>query len=124
MISFKHRGNFRNTERFLRRNRSRVLPILDKYGQQGVSELAAATPKDTGKTASSWHYEVTTTKSGYSVRWYNTNMVSGTPIVILIQYGHGTKGGRFVAGRDFINPVIVPIFDNLAEEMWKEVTKV
>ena len=123
-IRFKHSGNFNNTERFFYnvRNMS-IRPILEVYAHQGVLDLASATPKDTGLTANSWGYEINNTRNGCSITWTNTNVVNGIPIVILIQYGHGTRGGAYVKGRDFINPAIRPILDKIAEKIWMEVSK-
>lgn len=97
--------------------------ILQKYGAQGVAALSDATPTNTGKTASSWYYEIQATKRGYSISWHNRNMVGQVPVVILIQYGHATKNGGYVTGIDFVNPALRPIFDRMAEDVWKEVTR-
>lgn len=122
MITFKHSGNFKHVEKlFVGALGSNPRRILESYGRQGVSALALTTPKDTGLTAHSWSYEIETTRNGYSLTWTNSNIVSGVPVVILIQYGHGTSNGAYVEGRDFINPVIKPIFDKMAENLWKEV---
>ena len=123
MITFKHRGNFNNTEKLLKGyNTARHIQILEKYGQLGVDALSNATPVDSGLTKSSWKY-VVNTSNGYKITWKNTNIVDGVPIAILIQYGHGTSNGHFVEGVDYINPAIKPIFDKLADELWREVTR-
>lgn len=123
MIRFTHQGDLKKTENFLTLSKNRNFrPILDKYGQEGVNALAANTPKDTGRTADSWGYEVSVYKGGFKLFWTNSNLVEGVPVVILLQYGHASRSGRFVAGQDFINPAIKPIFDTLAENLWKEVT--
>lgn len=123
MITVKHTGSFKNVEKFLyKASRTNVLSILDKYGRQGVEALASATPTDSGLTADSWKYEVRNSKGSYSITWTNSNVVNGVPVVILLQYGHATKNGGFVQGRDFINPAIQPIFDKISEDLWKEVT--
>ena len=96
---------------------------LDKYGREGVAALAAATPIDTGKTASSWVYEIVREAGSASIIFSNTNVVNGEKIAVLLQYGHGTRNGGYVVGRDYINPAIQPIFDKIAEDAWKEVTK-
>jgi len=125
MIKFTHKGNFKNTERFLSRaKRFQVLDIMHRYGERGVRALSAATPKDTGLTASSWEYKVQQTSSGkWSLTWFNTNIQNGAPIAILLQYGHGTRGGTFVSGIDYINPAMKPILDELSDSIWKEVSK-
>lgn len=123
MIVIKHSGNFKNTETFLRRaSRINVRNILEKYAREGVNALASATPVESGLTASSWGYEINYSKNSYSIIWTNDNVVNGVPIAIILQYGHATKNGGFVQGRDYINPAIRPIFDKIAEELWKEVT--
>lgn len=124
MIVIKQSGSFKNTERFLTRaSRIRVRDILEKYGREGVAALSMATPVDSGLTASSWDYEVRITKSTYTLTWTNSNVVNGVPIAIVLQYGHATKNGGFVQGRDYINPAIRPIFDKISNELWKEVTQ-
>lgn len=122
MITFKHRGNFNKTEGFLKEaSNPRLKSIFEKYGREGQHALEEATPVDTGETKQSWHYKVEETATGYSLSWYNTVMAGKTPLVILLQYGHGTRGGTYVQGRDFINPAIQPILDKLADSLWKEV---
>lgn len=100
-----------------------IVDKLDNYGKQGVDALAAATPIESGLTAQSWRYEVVKRKRGYSLVWRNTNVVSGVPVAILIQYGHATGTGGWVEGIDYINPVILPLFEKIADEIWKEVKR-
>lgn len=124
MILFKHRGDFRHTETFFDRIRRRsYVDILRKYGQAGVEALAAATPKDTGETAASWSYEIVQTGGGYSIFWNNSNINRGVNIALILQYGHGTGTGGYVRGLDYINPAIRPIFEEIANAAWKEVTE-
>lgn len=124
MIRFKHHGDFRHTEAFFSRIRRRsYIDILQKYGQAGVEALAASTPKDTGETASSWSYEIVQTRNGYSIFWNNSNVNQGVNIALILQYGHGTGTGGYVRGIDYINPAIRPIFDEIANAAWKEVTE-
>jgi len=124
MITFRHKGNFRNTERFLTNaQRLAVRDILMKYGKEGVTALALATPKDTGETASSWSFEINMTKIGYQISWFNSNKENGVMPAILIQYGHATRGGTYIQGIDYINPAMKPIFDEIAVSIWKEVSK-
>ena len=123
MIKITHKGNFKNTERFLSRaQRMNLRAVLEKYGSAGISALSKATPKDTGLTAISWEYKIDISPWGYSVKWYNTNESNGAVIALLIQYGHGTGTGGYVQGRDYINPAMTPIFDQMANDLWKEVT--
>ena len=124
MISFRQKGDFSKLTRFLERAKNLVhLSDLDRYGREGVAALASATPIDTGKTAASWYYDIKINKESASITFNNSNIQNGVPIAIILQYGHGTRNGGWVEGRDYINPVIHPIFDKIAEEAWKEVTK-
>lgn len=123
MISFSQKGDFSKLTRFLERLKEGVgVGELDKYGRAGVAALSSATPIDSGLTASSWYYEITNTKGSASIAFYNSNQNKGVPIAIILQYGHATGNGGWVEGRDYINPAIQPIFDELAETAWKEVT--
>lgn len=122
MIVIKQRGNFNKTEKFLKKvSKKSFLHILEKYAKDGVVALSSATPVDSGKTSESWDYEIHTDKKGYSITWTNSNVVDGVPIAIILQYGHGTKNGGYVQGRDYINPALRPIFDKIANDAWKEV---
>lgn len=122
MISFNQKGDFSSLSSFLERAKESVkLGDLNKYGRKGVEALAAATPIDTGKTAKSWHYEIIREEGSVSISFSNSNIQNGVPIAIILQYGHGTRNGGYVEGRDYINPAIQPVFDELAEEAWKEV---
>ena len=124
MISIGHKGNFANTTRFLEKaKRSAKLSDLDKFGQAGVAALASATPVDTGLTANSWYYKITRSKETVTISFHNSNIQNGVPIAIILQYGHGTRNGGWVQGRDYINPAIQPVFDNITEHAWREVTK-
>jgi hypothetical protein len=124
MIGFTTSGSFKNTEEFLNRmNSGDIFSSLDKYGQRGVDALSNATPEDTGETANSWRYKVTHKNGEHAIHFYNTHVEDGKPIAILIQYGHGTGTGGFVQGRDFINPAVRPIFDQILDEVWKQVIK-
>lgn len=123
MITFKHKGDFSKLTNFLERSKEIVhLSDLDKYGRAGVSALASATPKDTGETANSWNYEIVHSKSSVKINFYNSNIQNGVPIAIILQYGHGTGTGGWVEGRDYINPAIQPIFDQIVNNAWREVT--
>ena len=124
MIKFRQKGDFSNLTRFLERAKNLVhISDLDRYGREGVAALASATPVDTGKTAASWYYDIKINKESASITFDNSNIQNGVTIAIIIEYGHGTRNGGWVEGRDYINPVIQPIFDKIAEEAWKEVTK-
>lgn len=123
-ISFKQSGDFKNLEGFLNRAKRRdFYKCLDQYGREGVRALESATPKDTGKTAKSWYYRLSYTKRGVTISWHNDNVVDGVPLVILLEYGHGTGTGGFVKGKEFIDPAILPIFNKIADAVWKEVIK-
>jgi hypothetical protein len=124
MFRVKCTGDFNNTIKFLERARKMsITDILNKYGEAGVKALSAATPKDTGETASKWSYEIKVSKTSSSIAWTNDSVNDGIPIVILIQYGHGTRNGGYVSGVDFINPAIKGVMDSLADSVWREVTK-
>ena len=124
MISFVHKGDFKKTSMFLKKAKeAEFLNRLDSVARQGVSALASATPVDSGETASSWDYEIVRTKNGAKIYWTNSNINKGVPVAILIQYGHITDNGAYVQGTDFINDAIRPIFDEIAESAWKEVTR-
>lgn len=124
MITFRQKGDFSKLTRFLERAKEVVkLGDLDKYGREGVAALASATPVDTGKTAVSWYYEIDHSNGSATISFRNSNIQNGVPIAIILQYGHGTRNGGWVQGRDYINPAIQPVFDRLADSAWREVTK-
>lgn len=124
MITFRQKGDFSKLTRYLEKVKSVVkLSDLDKYGKEGVADLASATPVDTGLTASSWSYEIKHKNGTVSISFKNSNIQNGVPIAIILQYGHGTRNGGWVQGRDYINPAIQPIFDKIANDAWREVTK-
>jgi hypothetical protein len=124
MITFRHKGDFSKLTGFLERAKNAIrIGDLDKYGREGVAALASATPIDTGLTASSWSYEITNRDGSVTITFNNSNIQNGVPIAIILQYGHGTGTGGWVQGRDYINPAIRPVFDRLANEAWREVTK-
>lgn len=122
MVIVKQKGDFSKTEKFLNTiNKKLYYRNLQKYAEQGVAALASATPIDSGTTANSWDYEIRQTKNSVSIYWTNSNVNKGVPIAVIIQYGHGTRNGGYVQGRDYINPAMRPIFDKIAENVWKEV---
>ena len=124
MITLRQKGDFSKLTRFLERVKGAVrLSDLDKYGRQGVAALSSATPIDSGLTAECWYYEMENKKGSATITFYNSNVQNGVPIAIVLQYGHGTRNGGWVQGRDYINPAIQPIFDEIANEAWGEVTK-
>lgn len=124
MIMFRHKGDFSKLTNFLNKSKKVVnLGTLDKYGREGVAALASATPVDSGKTAESWSYEIIHENGMSTINFRNSNINQGVPIAIILQYGHGTGTGGWVEGRDYINPAIQPVFDKLADEAWREVTK-
>lgn len=118
----KQKGDFSKTEKFLNFIKGeQYLNKLAEFGQRGVEALSQATPKDTGKTAASWAYEIEKNDTTTTIRWINTNVVEYVNIALILQYGHGTRNGGYVSGRDYINPALRPIFDGMAEQAWKEV---
>lgn len=125
MITITQKGSFNNTERYLRRLKdAQRLIVLNKYGTLGQNALSNATPADSGLAAASWYYSIVQRPGYYSIRWHNSNVENGFPVAVMIQYGHGTGTGGYVQGRDYIMPAIRPIFDQIAAEAWKEVTRV
>ena len=124
MIRFRHTGDFSKLTRFLERAKEAVqLGDLDKFGREGVAALASATPVDSGETASSWYYQIENKNGVVKISFHNSNIQNGVPIAIILQYGHGTGTGGWVQGRDYINPAIQPIFDQIANYAWKEVMR-
>lgn len=124
MLSVQHRGSFSNTLAFLNRaKRMDISTMLDSHGAAGVRALEQATPVDKRETAQSWSYKVTRTRGRIKIAWYNSHADGATPVAILIQYGHATRNGGWVEGRDFINPAMKPIFDKIATDVWKEVNR-
>ena len=124
MITFRHKGDFKKTTRYLEKTKEVFhLGILDKYGREGVAALASATPVDSGLTANSWYYEIENNKGSITISFLNSNIQNGVPIAVILQYGHGTGTGGWVQGRDYINPAIRPFFDRIVADAWKEVTK-
>lgn len=124
MISFSHKGDFSKLTGFLERAKGIVhLSALDRYGRRGVAALASATPVESGETAASWSYEIQNGDGTAAITFKNSHIVDGVPIAIILQYGHGTGTGGWVEGRDYINPAIQPIFDEIAEEAWREVAQ-
>ena len=122
MIIFTHKGDFNNTERFIRKALNREFyKNLEKYGERGVEALKAATPVRTGKTADSWDYEIERKGDRIKIAWTNSNINKGRQIAVLIQYGHGTRNGGYVEGVDYINPSMRKVFQQIADDVWKEV---
>lgn len=127
MFKVSSKGNFDRTEKILKRflNEEYIqLDILEKYGRKGVEALSSATPRRTGLTASSWDYTIKKKNGQYELSWYNTNIQNGLPIAIILNYGHGTSNGSYVVGKNYIEPAIAPILDEIAEEVWKEVSNI
>lgn len=124
MISFRHKGDFSTVTRYFEKAKAGArLRDLDRFGREGVAALASATPVDSGRTANSWKYEITRDRNSATISFTNINIQNGVPIAIILQYGHGTGTGGWVQGRNYINPAIQPVFDKLANEAWREVTK-
>ena len=124
MISFRQKGDFSKLTNFLERAKEVVkLGELERDGREGVEALSSATPKDSGLTAESWYYEIVRGKGSVKISFHNSNINDGVPIAIILQYGHGTNNGGWVEGRDYINPAIQPVFDEIVNNAWKEVTK-
>ncbi len=117
-ITTTHRGTWAATQKFLSTMKDgNIYATLSKFGDVGVAALAAATPTESGVTAAAWYYEIVQRKGYYSIRWRNSHLVDGRPIAILLQYGHGTRQGGYVEGRDYIMPAIRPVFDQIDAEL-------
>ena len=123
MITVNVTGSTKRIEGFLRRNQKIKISNLDTYGVMGVNALAAATPVDTGTTASSWDYTIVEEDGKTTIVWTNSNVVNGQNIAILLEYGHGTRNGGYVVGRNYITPALRPVFDDIADKAWQEVTE-
>lgn len=125
MITITQKGSFNNTERYLRRlKNAQRFAVLNKYGSLGQNALSNATPADSGLASQSWYFTIQQRPGYYSIRWHNSDEENGFPVAVMIQYGHGTGTGGYVQGRDYIMPAIRPIFDQIAAEAWKEVTRI
>lgn len=124
MLSFSSSGSTSRTSSFLKKmsETSALYSSLDSLARQGVSALQNATPTDSGLTAASWDYEIKIVAGKVTITWLNTNVVDGANIAILLQYGHGTGTGGYVQGYDYINPALKPVFDQIANDVWKKVT--
>lgn len=121
-ITFESSGSFHNTESFLRNApKANIRSILESLGQQGVRALASGTPQESGLASNSWYYEVKRTRGGWEIIWSNSDIESGFPVAVMLQYGHATGTGGWVQGRDYINPAIKPIFEEIANRAWKAV---
>ena len=124
MITIESQGDWKLTRNwFDRMTKLDLALIMNQFGKEGVSALAAATPSRSGFTSKSWNYEVTRKGNNWKITWTNSNVNKGANIAVLIQYGHGTRNGGYVVGRDYINPAIRPVFDKIAQKAWKEVTR-
>ena len=124
MITIESQGEWKLTRNwFDRMTKLDLALIMNQFGKEGDSALAAATPSRSGMTSKSWNYEVTRKGNNWKITWTNSNVNKGANIAVLIQYGHGTRNGGYVVGRDYINPAIRPVFDKIAQKAWKEVTR-
>ena len=123
LIKFKQKGDFSKLTNYFERAKE-IFKVgdLDKYGQMGVKALEDATPRDTGKTASSWYYEIENQNGKATISFHNSNVENNVSIAVILQYGHGTRNGGWVEGRDYINPAVQPVFDDIADKAWKEAT--
>ncbi len=124
MIRVHSRGNYSKAINYLARLEDPInLSTLRRYGDLGVEALQSATPVDSGKTRDSWYYKIVKKNDSYSIQFCNSNIADYVPIAIILQYGHFTGTGGWVEGRDYINPAVRPVFDKMADDIWKEVTK-
>lgn len=124
MLSITYKGDFTNSMGFLNRiKKMRVRSMLEDCGREGVAALQEATPKDTGLTAASWSYEIEETRDGYTLRWNNSNVNNGVNIALILQRGHGKRNGGYVAGVNYINPALAPIFEKIKQKALEEVSE-
>ena len=124
MVKFTQKGDFSKLNAYLQKQIKRQhTSLLDRYGKMGVDALRDATPKDTGKTSESWYYDTMVTDNRITITWSNSNFNNGVPIAVILQYGHATGNGGWVEGRDYINPAMRPVFDKIAQDLWKEITE-
>lgn len=121
MITIKQKGDFKNTEKFLKNKKRININILDKYGKIGVEALKKNTPVDTGVTSNSWYYKIENQNGKVTLNFYNSNVKNNVNIAIIIQYGHGTKNGGWVEGIDYINPAVQPVFDKILNDVWGDI---
>lgn len=124
MISFEVTGSFDKTTAFLKKvsKPNNLFASLTANAQMGVSALIQGTPTDSGLAADSWGFEVSSSRGLHTITWTNKDIENGFPVAIMLQYGHGTGTGGYVQGRDYINPAMKPVFDKIADQVWKAVT--
>lgn len=123
-ITFTHKGSLAKSKKFLQRlSQGQEFSNIERFAREGVDALSSATPIESGETAVSWSYEIERSGNGVSIYWRNSNVNDGVVIAVILQYGHGTRNGGYVQGRDYINPAMRPIFDQIAENVWREVTR-
>lgn len=123
MFSFVVTRSGKRTEDFLRKlQRNDIYKSLDSAAKMGVNALASASPKESGLASDSWGYEIERSGSSVTITWTNNDVENGFPVAIMLQYGYGTGTGGYVQGRDYINPAMRPVFDNIADKVWKVVT--
>ncbi len=123
MIRVTSKGSFNSTMTWLTKLlNDEQFSALVKYGPIGVNALSSATPKESGETAGAWDFEIDNSPGKFSIHWTNSHVNKGENVAILLQYGHGVRGGGYVEGRDYINPAMRPVFDQMVEDMWKVVT--
>lgn len=124
MIVFESKGDFKRTGNFLKRLlKLDIYKVLDRYGREGVAALSSATPADSGLASTSWDYKTEVNRKSASITWLNHDIENGFPVAVMLQYGYGTGTGGYVQGRDYINPAIKPVFDKIADSVWREVTR-
>ena len=122
-VYFTHKGNFNKVEKYFNKLLNReYLNIIDQYAQQGLAVLCSATPKDSGRTADCWSYEIRSEIGATSLVFTNSNENKGVNIAVILQYGHGTRNGGYVQGIDYINPALEPVLQQIADACFKEVT--
>lgn len=123
MIKVKTKSNYNKITKYLEKMKAPIdVSKLEKYGQAGVIALQNATPVDSGKTKNSWYYEIENDKGVVKIKFCNSNIAEYIPVAIILQYGHATGTGGWVEGIDYINPAIKPVFNDIKNAAWREVT--
>jgi len=117
-------GSFKHSFAFLEKfHHSKIPSELKGFGRRGVDALRSTTPIESGETAQAWDFEIVDRGHGsWTIYWTNSHIEDDVPIAVILQFGHGTGTGGWVEGRDYINPALVHIFDDIAEQAWKVVT--
>jgi hypothetical protein len=124
-ISFESKGDFDAITGWLKRvSNNNPTNVANSIASEGTRNLAAGTPKDTGETASGWKEKVTTKGDVTEIAWTNTaHPEANANVAKLIELGHGTGTGGYVAPRPYIKKAMDPVFKNAGDKVIKELIK-